>query len=233
MNDRIVVLVARPTPSGIDERAMHALRDAVAARVPGPVQVAYLDQEEPSLHDVLDQAVATGVRTATVLPTALPADRYLTTWISRAAANWAETRPDATLDLRLATSLEGVPALAGVVAELAAEPGTPITASPAAFRSPSWSTLSIPDRHLLVCRGPRCTVYGSGPTQRALAEATRGTGTQVTSVGCLGPCNLGPLVIDNPAGTWHQHIDTDAVPAVVTAEAGVVVDGAAMPAAAG
>ncbi len=54
--------------------------------------------------------------------------------------------------------------------------------------------------------GPALHRYGAGATYRAAAAAAKGTDTLVSPVGCLGPCNLGPLVIDNPAGVWHQHV---------------------------
>lgn len=212
MTDPLVLLVARPTPSGTNERALAALADAVAQRVPGPVRVAHLDQDEPTIHDVLDAALADGVPAVTIVPLALPPDAYLTTWIGRAVANWRETRGDAArVEIGLAPPLAATDPLADAVAALTGAPTTAITASPAGFRSPAWSVLEIPARHLLVCRGPRCTVYGAGATYRAAAAAARGTDTQVSPVGCLGPCNLGPLVIDNPSGEWHQRVTAERV----------------------
>lgn len=202
---RALVLVVRPTPAGLDERALRRFARAVADRVPEPVRIAHLDQEDPSLHRVLDDLAAAGVRSVLVLALAVPADRYLTTWIGKAVANWRETREHA-VEIRQADGLAEFPGAADAVAGLAATEGRPITASPAGFRSPAWSDLEIPDRHLLVCRGPRCTAHGAGATHRELADATRGTTTQVTAIACVGPCNLGPLVIEHPSGQWHQQV---------------------------
>ncbi|OLT11896.1 hypothetical protein BJF78_25550 [Pseudonocardia sp. CNS-139] len=203
---RVVVLVPRPTPSGVDERSVARLAGAVADRGPWPVRIAYLDQGAPSIHDVLDEAADEGAREVLVVPLAVPADGYLASWVARAVAHWRETRP-AGPDVLTSGALTDTALLADAVAELAGEPGTPVTASPRSFRSPAWSTLEVPDRHLLVCRGPRCTVYGAGATYGVLADAARGTTTQVTPIGCIGPCNLGPLVIDHPSGQWHQKVD--------------------------
>lgn len=212
----LVLLVARPTPSGTNERGLAALAAAVAQRVPGPVRVAHLDQDEPTVHDVLDEALADGTPAVTVVPLALPPDAYLTNWIGRAVANWRETRAGAErVEIGLAPPLATTDPLADAVAALADAPTTAITASPAGFRSPAWSVLEIPERHLLVCRGPRCTVYGAGATYRAAAAVAKGTDTQVSPVGCLGPCNLGPLVIDNPSGVWHQRVTPEAAAALV------------------
>ncbi|WP_028937797.1 CbiX/SirB N-terminal domain-containing protein [Pseudonocardia spinosispora] len=205
MSDRWLLLVARPTPAGLDTRALTELADLVAARVPDVVRVGYLDQQQPSIHEVLDDAVTRGAVRVTVLPLAVPPDGYLTQWTARAVANWRETRGPVATEIDQAAL--DTPALADLVVNLAKADTAPVTASPSAFRSPAWSVLPEHDRHLLVCRGPRCTVYGAGDTHRALAKAARGTGTLVTPMGCVGPCNLGPLVVENPGGHWHQQVD--------------------------
>lgn len=205
MTGRWVVLVARPTPSGVDRRSVDAIAADVSAAVPDPVRVAFLDQAEPSIPAVLDDAVTAGVGEVLVVPLAVPADAYLSTWLARAVANWRETRATARLEVRLA----GSPDVGAAVAAVVAAGGKPITASPAAFRSPAWSELPGNERHLLVCRGPRCTSHGAGATHRALSNAVRGTETLVTPIGCLGPCNLGPLVIEYPTGTWHRRVDEE------------------------
>jgi len=82
-----VVLVVRPTPAGLDQRAVRRLADEVAARTPSPVGIAHLDHAEPSLHDVLDDIAACRTRSALVLALAVPADRYPVTWIATAVAD--------------------------------------------------------------------------------------------------------------------------------------------------
>lgn len=204
---RLTVLVVRPTPAGLDRRALDRLAAAVAERLPGPVRVAHLDQVDPSVHAVLDEARADGVATVVVVPLALPADAYLRTWLARAVAEWCATRGADRLEVRVSADPAAAAGTADVLADLARGPTCRVTASPDAFRSPAWSVLDPPDRHLLVCRGPRCTAYGSGDTHRALTAAVRSTTTWVTPTSCLGPCSLGPLVVDHPAGVWHERVD--------------------------
>ncbi|GAA1850063.1 hypothetical protein GCM10009836_32280 [Pseudonocardia ailaonensis] len=222
---RHLVLVARPTPSGVDERSLAALAGRVAERAGRPVRVAYLDQADPSVAAVLDEiaARATGIGGAhdvegadevVLVPLALPVDPYLRTWTARAAAHWRESR-GATLRVLLSPPPATAPGMAALLADLALGDAAPVTTSPGAFRSPAWSVRDDPARHLLVCRGPRCTVYGAGDTHRALAAAARGRDVLVTPIGCLGPCNLGPLVIDNPAGDWHEAVDAERARALV------------------
>ncbi|GAA3236834.1 hypothetical protein GCM10017691_35450 [Pseudonocardia petroleophila] len=210
-----LLLVARPTPSGVDGRSLAALAAAVADRTALPVRVAHLDQAEPSIHAALDAAAAAGAAQVRIVALAVPDDRYLTAWIGRAVAHWRADRAHA-VDVTLATGLAGHPDLAGAIARLGDDAGEPVRAGPGAFRSPAWSVLPRVVRHLLVCRGPRCTAYDAGTAHRALVAATgHDPGTLVTPTGCLGPCNLGPLVVDHPAGTWHTGVDAAAVAALL------------------
>ena len=128
----MILLIARPTPAGVNERGLAALADAVARRVAEPVRVAHLDQDEPTIHDALDEALADGTPAVTVVPLALPPDAYLTNWIGRAVANWRETRAAAGLDIGveigLAPALATTDPLADAVAALADAPTTAITA---------------------------------------------------------------------------------------------------------
>lgn len=201
-----LVLVARPTPSGVDRRSLAELAEAVADRTQAVVRIAHLDQADPSLAEVLDELAIAGCARVRLVPLGVPADRYLRVWTSRAVAHWRHDR-GSSLEIDLSGELTGY--VADVVAALAAGVGDPVTTSPRAFRSPAWSHLEEPERHLFVCRGPRCTVYGAGGTHRVLADAVQGTDTQVTPTGCLGPCNLGPIVIEHPPGTWHRQVNED------------------------
>ncbi|MEU0539502.1 (2Fe-2S) ferredoxin domain-containing protein [Nocardia sp. NPDC005978] len=188
------VLVARPTPSGVDLVAVQRLADACG------IGYAVLDQDEPTIHDVLDDALRDGVP-VTLVPLAVPRDRYLETWIARAVANWRESR-GAELEVRLTAGIDTTAEFLDAVRVRMKEDGAPISASPRAFRSPAWSQLPEHNAHILVCRGPRCTVYGAGELYRELRRDN--PDALVTPTGCLNPCNLGPLYITYPGGEWHS-----------------------------
>ncbi|MEV0335338.1 (2Fe-2S) ferredoxin domain-containing protein [Nocardia sp. NPDC050717] len=187
------VLVARPTPSGVDVAAVAALAEACG------IGYALLDQGEPTIHDALDGAAADDLP-VTLIPLAVPRDRYLETWIARAVANWRETRTTA-LDIRVTESLDTTADFADLIRARLDEIGTPVTASPRAFRSPAWSHIPDHTQHILVCRGPRCTVYGAAALHRTLRRDH--PDALITATGCLNPCNLGPLYITYPDGRWH------------------------------
>ncbi|WP_280218690.1 (2Fe-2S) ferredoxin domain-containing protein [Nocardia neocaledoniensis] len=187
------VLVARPTTSGVDVPAVAALAAACG------VGYALLDQGEPTIHDALDAAAADDLP-VTLIPLAVPRDRYLETWIARAVANWRETRT-ADLDIRVTEGLDTTTGFADLIRARLHDAGTPITASPRAFRSPTWSEIPDHTEHILVCRGPRCTVYGAAELHRTLRRDH--PDALITTTGCLSPCNLGPLYVTYPDGEWH------------------------------
>ncbi|UGT55652.1 (2Fe-2S) ferredoxin domain-containing protein [Nocardia asteroides] len=187
------VLVARPTTSGVDVPAVAALAAACG------LGYALLDQGEPTIHDALDDAAAADLA-VTLIPLAVPRDRYLETWIARAVANWRETRTT-DLDIRVTEGLDSTTEFADLLRARLQDDGTPVTASPRAFRSPAWSEIPEHTQHILVCRGPRCTVYGAADLHRTLRHDH--PDALITTTGCLSPCNLGPLYVTYPDGEWH------------------------------
>ena len=196
-----VIVVLRPTVSGLDESAARRMFDAVRAGTDADVRIAYLDVASPSLHEELDRAHTDDVGKVVLIPVAVPRDRYLLTWTSKAVANWRETRIGAELEVSLHESetLEGAVA-AQVIDELGAA-GKPITASPASYRSPAWSVIEQHDTHLLVCKGPRCMAYGAGPLRRAMSAAAKGTSVKVTGNRLSEPVQPGPVGDREPR--WH------------------------------
>ncbi|AEF42654.1 (2Fe-2S) ferredoxin domain-containing protein [Hoyosella subflava] len=198
---RCTVLIARPTPSGVDLASLQRLAEAVGA------EYALLDQGEPSIHSRLDEA-ATWSLAVTLVPLAVPRDRYLETWIARSVANWRETR-DTRLDVTITDGVDSTSGLTAAVEHLTSQPGRAITASPRAFRSPAWSAIPEHDRHILVCRGPRCTAYGAGGVFRAVQAEF--PDALVTPTGCLTPCNLGPLAVSYPTGRWHPNLTSETI----------------------
>lgn len=206
---RRTVVVLRPTVSGIDESAARTLVERVRERRDHhDVRLAFLDVASPSLHEVLDEAVADGVDDALLLPVSVPRDKYLTTWTKRGVANWVETRPGHVLNVTLHEPDQSLSeAVAARLVDALDEPGEPIRVSAASYRSPAWSAIDPHDRHVLICKGPRCMAYGAGPVHRELTAHSKATATKVTGTGCLSPCNLGPLAIVNPDGDWYGHLE--------------------------
>jgi (2Fe-2S) ferredoxin len=85
--------------------------------------------------------------------------------------------------------------------------GRPVTGDEAGLSSPAWEDVPAYGRHVVICRGPRCTARGSALTAVALAERLRDHGlgdheVLVAQSGCLYPCNHAPVVVVQPDGQW-------------------------------
>ncbi|MFK3983808.1 (2Fe-2S) ferredoxin domain-containing protein [Micromonospora sp. NPDC050397] len=214
MTTRHTLLVARSVAHTGGHDAVHRLADEVARALGEPVRACFLDGAAPSLHDALDAARSAGALDVVLVPTHLPPDRYLDVWLRRAYADWVTSRPADPPPPRVSVGapLATQPALVTAVLDALRQPTAPLSGNPGPFRSPAWSAITRHRRHVLVCRGPRCTAYGAGATADTLAESLRARGLTdddilLTQTGCLFPCNLGPLVVVHPDDVWYTQVD--------------------------
>jgi len=73
--------------------------------------------------------------------------------------------------------------------------------------------------HLRVCGAAGCLSCGSGELKEALEKEVDRQGltghVEVKSVGCLGLCNAGPLVLAEPGGILYQQMDVSHVAALI------------------
>ncbi|MFK3984430.1 CbiX/SirB N-terminal domain-containing protein [Micromonospora sp. NPDC050397] len=217
------LLVARSVTHTGGHDAVHRLAAEVTRALDRPVHACFLDGAAPSLHDALDAAQEQEATEVVLVPTHLPPDRRLDVWLRRAHADWATSRADGRHLPRVSVStpLASAPALVTAIIATLDEPTTPLDGDPGPFRSPVWSAITTHRRHVLVCRGPRCTAYGANRTADALTRAlTANTlgddDVLVTDAGCLFPCNLGPLVVVHPDDTWYSHVDPELAKRIVT-----------------
>jgi NADH-quinone oxidoreductase subunit F len=73
--------------------------------------------------------------------------------------------------------------------------------------------------HCLVCAGAGCLSSGGHALKDALAHelAVRGLDNEIKIVetGCMGPCDLGPVMLVHPDGTFYQQVTAHDVPKLV------------------
>ncbi|SCL39320.1 (2Fe-2S) ferredoxin [Micromonospora pallida] len=205
-----VLLVSRSATHHGGHDAIHRLAAATAEATGLPVRACFLDGAAPSLHAALeavpdhDEVLLVAVH--------VPPDRYLDTWIRRAVAHWRTTcaRP---VRIAVTTPLATQNALVTAIAEAIAGQHTELTGNPGPFRSPAWSQITRHHRHVLICRGPRCTAYGANEVAATLGtrlhEHRLDDDILVTPTGCLFPCNLGPLVVVHPDDIWYEQVDAE------------------------
>ncbi len=73
--------------------------------------------------------------------------------------------------------------------------------------------------HVLVCAGAGCISSGGNALKDTLAAELikRGLDEEIKIVetGCMGPCDLGPVMLVHPEGTFYQHVTALEVPKLV------------------
>ncbi|MDE5771156.1 MAG: NADH-quinone oxidoreductase subunit NuoF [Ruminococcus sp.] len=75
------------------------------------------------------------------------------------------------------------------------------------------------ERHVLVCGGTGCTSSGSPKVIEKLEQEFEAKGlndkVQIVKTGCFGLCELGPIMIVYPEGTFYSRVDIDEIPRIV------------------
>ena len=73
--------------------------------------------------------------------------------------------------------------------------------------------------HILVCTGTGCTSGGSFATRDALLAELKKRGLdheiEVVETGCMGRCDLGPVSLVHPDGTFYKNVLAADVPQLV------------------
>ncbi|MBO5020309.1 MAG: (2Fe-2S) ferredoxin domain-containing protein, partial [Clostridia bacterium] len=67
--------------------------------------------------------------------------------------------------------------------------------------------------HVLICSGTGCTSSGSASIQKAFEENIKAFDlaeeVKLVQTGCFGLCELGPVVIVYPDGTFYSRVTPD------------------------
>ena len=188
------------------------------------VRYAFLEQGKPALPAVLGECLAAGTRRLLVVPALVPMDRTLRWWMPLALRDWLREHADEDVEVALAPPLGDSAHLADAVsaAVLDARACTDVRDDPMIEeRRRSWSHIPSHRHHVLLCNGPRCTLENA-PALWEYFEAKikecrlRGKQRVMTvRTGCLYPCDLGPIMVVHPNGTWYGGVDRAAVDQIV------------------
>lgn len=184
---------------GIDAPTAHTDLLVLAEQV--DARIAFLQLGTPSLLDVLDDiaSAAPGTEVRLVAVPSLGGPAPARSWLRRVAGHWVRANPG-VLDVSV--------------------PGGAVTGSEAGLSSPAWDDVPKHGRHVLVCRGPRCTARGSAATAAALNDQLRqrelgDDDVLVTQSGCLFPCNHAPVVVVHPDDQWWGPVSAEGARALV------------------
>ncbi len=73
--------------------------------------------------------------------------------------------------------------------------------------------------HILVCAGAGCISCGGNALKDVLAAELKKRGLdeeiRIVETGCMGPCDLGPVMLVHPEGTFYQRVTALEVPKLV------------------
>jgi (2Fe-2S) ferredoxin len=185
---------------------------------------AFVDAGSPSLPEALAQCMSQQDKDILIVPIYLPTDRSLQSWITKVVRRWLIQHPDSALTIRMSEPLGDSEELAQAVEQMIERDRQftplPLEAGHIQPNSPEWSVLLPHERHVLVCRGPRCTTAGAGEVAGRLMSQLKtheldDAQVLVAQTGCLYPCNLGPIMVVYPERAWYCGLDAEAVDQIV------------------
>ena len=228
-----IILVGRGSLySGQPDEELAALAADVRSSQPDAVVVeALLEQGEPSLTVALDACARHGALNVIVLPMFIPVEPATRNWLQFVARRWLH-RSGSRLQITFGGSLVEQPNFVSAVNDAvgrAVESGTPLPPpNPSAPHAdlngadPDWSIIPSHSYHVLFCQGPRCTAVGAGELGAYFRKRLREQGLDegreqvlAARTGCLYPCNLGPVMVAYPDGTWYCGLDEEAVDRII------------------
>ncbi|MFM1724336.1 (2Fe-2S) ferredoxin domain-containing protein [Rhodococcus sp. PAM 2766] len=212
------VIVTSPTDRGDDPRdqVRAALRILEERHPDTAFRTAVLGGSGTSVTGALDEATASGATEIVVVSAQTVLDRKIDAWFRRVIGHWLRERGTDAPEVLLAPPLSDTANYADLLDAAITAPPTPARTTTAPLTSPAWDEVPGFARHVLVCRGPRCSARGGPETAEALDYAleARGLGDDdvlVTQTGCMFPCSQAPVVAVYPDDTWYASLTADRV----------------------
>lgn len=215
------IMIVAPTNRGHEPAAEldAAVEHLQTELLPAHVQVALLGGNATTISDALDQALAQLTTKVIIVSAQTVIDRSFDAWCRRVVGYWIRAN-NPPFPVFLAPPISRQPGYLNALKESVQRADTLITHKTAPLLSPAWETVPDFNRHVLVCRGPRCSAMGAGDLAQTLNEelhhrAISEDDVLVTHTGCLFPCNQGPVLAVYPDNTWYARLTPDDVPRLV------------------
>jgi len=78
--------------------------------------------------------------------------------------------------------------------------------------------MALQRAHVLVCAGAGCISSGCKAVQESLVKAVKDLGIQdevrIVETGCMGPCDLGPVIVVYPEGVFYRKVKPEDAPVI-------------------
>ena len=190
------------------------------------VTEALLEQGGPSLPQALESSRRAGAGTAVLLPVFMPVEAATRNWLRFVAQRW-QRRFTAPLEILLGDLFNDShdvadAAVQAVSRSLVSKTTLASDSGNAGTPDPDWSVIPPHAYHMLFCHGPRCTAAGAAELGAYLRKRLKDAGLDggpghvlAARTGCLYPCNLGPVMVVYPEGTWYCGLGEDAISRIV------------------
>ncbi|GLT01332.1 hypothetical protein GCM10007897_27250 [Sphingobium jiangsuense] len=217
------LLLARSAIAAAPLAEMRQLADRVMAqgRV-AAAHIAFSEQGEPALRDVLLALVGEGAASILIVPVMLPAEPSYRAWLARSITRWRSEDGRAWPDIRIGPTLGSLPEMAGLLAAAIRGASEQQPEAPLPPKAREGSIVPAQKRRVLVCHGGPCTAAGAPLVwghlrneQARLSLRTEGDGMMSAKASCLGPCNLAPVVQVCPENVYYGGVDEQAIDAII------------------
>ncbi|MFZ2511516.1 MAG: (2Fe-2S) ferredoxin domain-containing protein [Gordonia sp. (in: high G+C Gram-positive bacteria)] len=216
------VIVTAPTDRG--HRPATVLAPALAelrTRYPAIVfRLAVQGGSDTPITEALDDAAAAGAQSVLLVSGQTLGDAKQDSWLARIVGHWLRLQPVGAPQVRIAPLLTSQHGFVDLLGEAVAHGGTPARQTTAPIQSPAWENVPECARHVLVCRGPRCSVEGARETSETLTAVLADRGLDddavlATVTGCLFPCGQAPVLVVYPDGDWYSGMRPDRIARLV------------------
>lgn len=219
----VVILLARSAIAAVPIAQMENLAQLLTSQgAVASVRVAFSEQGQPALREELIGVVNDGAASIVILPVMLPAEPSYQIWLAKAISGWEREDGCAWPEIRIAPLLSELPGMANLLGDAVnrAIGDGPIRKVPAKARE--GSIVPAQERRVLVCHGAPCMAAGAALTwghlrnlQDQLSLRTAGVGMMSAKSGCLGPCNLAPVVQVCPENAYYGGVDEQGIDAII------------------
>ncbi|MFC3241631.1 hypothetical protein ACFOJ6_03890 [Gordonia humi] len=168
------MIVTVPTDRDIDPaNELAAAVRALGERRPDiEFRTAVLTGGGTTVTEALDAAADAGARTVLVQSAQTVDDRASNAWFRRVIGHWVREHTDGP-HVRLGPSFARTRAYVDLLAEAIDDGGVPARDTTAPLTSPAWEDVPAFSRHVLICRGPRCSARGSGGDATRVRRGSR------------------------------------------------------------
>ncbi len=229
----ILLAKAAITQAAVSE--LQRLADELVAT--GSVQgaeIAFSEQGQPALRDVLCSLADSLCDEVLVLPLIVPSEPGFAVWLTKSVQRWRSAQPQrAWPTVRVAPPLPSHVKFLALLQEQLASAQAAAAVAPIAHVAGEGSTVPAQQCRVLVCHGAPCNNAGAAVVwghlrneQKRLDLRTTGRGVMTAKTSCLGPCNLAPVIQVFPDGTYYGGVNEAGVDQIIASHLlqGVVVD---------